>query len=129
MKLKFLKADENIKKAKATIHSSGKLGFSTDAIQVFKLSERQSIAFAQNEEDSDTDLYAVIYEEPTEGAYKVNKAGQYFFVNTKAMFDNLNFDYRNNKIIFDMIKIKYEDSEIIKMVKREMKKKKRETPT
>jgi len=37
MKLKFIKAEDTEHNAKATVHTSGKLGFSSDAIDFLKL--------------------------------------------------------------------------------------------
>ena len=130
MKLKFFKAEDTDRNAKATVHSTGKLGFSADAIEFLQLTEQKVIQFAQNEEDeSDQNLYAVIFEAAQEGAFKISKAGDYFYVNTKNLFDTLGIDYKNTKVIFDMVKSEYEGQPIIKMLRRELKKKKKEMPT
>lgn len=130
MKLKFIKAEEIPQRAKATVHTSGKLGFSNDAIDFLKLTESKSIQFAQNEEDeADLNLYAIINEGMKEGCFKVSKAGQYYYVNTKSLFDSLGIDYRETKIIYDLVKSEYEGMPLIKMLRREIKKQKKEKPT
>lgn len=130
MKLKFIKAEETERNAKATVHTTGKLGFSRDAIDYLNIAEENVIQFAQNAEDeSDINLYAKIYSSPQEGAFKINKAGNYFYVNTKNMFDTLDIDYKNTKVIYDLVKGEYEGEQIIKMLRREIKKKKKDMLT
>ena len=130
MKLKFIKAEETERNAKATVHTSGKLGFSKDAIEYLGINEGNTIQFAQNTEDeNDRNLYAKIYDSIQEGAFRINKAGEYFYVNTKNMLDTLGVDYKNTKIIYDLVKGEYEGEQIVKMLRREIKKKKKELPT
>jgi hypothetical protein len=123
MKLKFFKAEETSRNAKATVHSSGKLGFSADAIDFLEIKEGKSIELAQNEEDEkDLNLYAIVHNGIQEGAFRINKAGAYYYVNTKNLFDTLNIDYKNKKIIYDLVKFDYEGEPFIKMLRREIKK-------
>jgi hypothetical protein len=130
MKLKFIKAEDTARNAKATVHKTGKLGFSSDAIECLDIREGKSIQFAQNADDgSDNNLYAVIHEGHEEGAFKLIKAGNYFYVNTKNMFDSLNIDYKTAKVIYDLVMIENEGSQIVKMLRREIKKKKIDMPT
>lgn len=124
MKLKYIKAEETGVNAKATVHTTGKLGFSKDAIDFLGIKEGSAIEFAVNEDDiSDLNLYAKVHEREQEGAFKVNKAGAYYYVNTKKMFDALEIDYKKNRIIYDLIKIEYEGERIIKMLRRDIIKK------
>ena len=124
MRLKFIKAEETQRNGKATIHHSGKLGFSGDAISSLGLTDQKWISFAINEDNAeDRNLYAVVYDEKTEGAFRINKAGQYYYVGTRAMFDTLGVDYRNSKVIYDIVKSEYEGREIIKFLKRIVRKK------
>lgn len=129
MRLKFIKAEDTAHKAKATVHQTGKLGFSSDANEFLKLSEDLYIQFAINDEDiDDPNLYAVLTKDE-DGAYKISKAGSYYYVAAKSLFDNLNIDYTRTRIIYDLVKTEYEGQEIIKMIRREIKKKKKLTPT
>lgn len=127
MKLKFISASNNAAKAKATIHKTGKLGFSIEAISFLGLREGLYIRFATNEEDeSDLNLYAQLTNEVTEESFKIIKAGEYFYVNTKVMFDNLGEKYVEKKIIYDIVKIDIEGEKILKLIRREIKRKKKE---
>jgi hypothetical protein len=124
MKLKFIKAEETGLNAKAAVHTTGKLGFSKDAIDFLGITEGSTIEFAVNDEDnSDINLYAKIYNEVKEGAFRVSKAGEYYYVNTKKLFDAIEIDYRKIRIIYDLVKIDYEGEKIIKMIRRDIIKK------
>ena len=130
MKLKYINAEDSERNAKATVHASGKLGFSSDAIEYLDITEGKAIQFAQNAEDvNDLNLYAVVHGSSQEGAFRLNKAGKYYYVNTRNMFDNLNIDYKHTKIIYDLVKIENDGNQIIKMIRREIKKKPKEMPT
>lgn len=130
MKLKFINAEDTNHNAKATVHRSGKLGLSSDAIEFLQLSEGKSIQFAINEEDeNDKNLYAVVYETIQEGAFKISKAGEYYYINTKNFFDSLDIDYKKSRVIYDLIKLDYEGQKIIKMIRRDIKRVKKELST
>lgn len=119
MRLKFIKPDDVEKNVKCSIHKSGKLGFSSGAIKKLDISINKSISIAINEdEDSDKDLYAVVNEDVNKGAFKFSKAGDYFYVNTKSLFDSLGIDYRNKKIIYDIIDFEYKEIKMYKLIKR-----------
>ena len=45
------------------------------------------------------------------------------------MLDTLGVDYKNTKIIYDLVKGEYEGEQIVKMLRREIKKKNKELPT
>jgi hypothetical protein len=126
MKLKFVKAQDIDRNVKATIHSSGKLGFSSDAARKLGLNEGvKSIMIAINEDDSkDQNLYIKTLSEQGEDAFNIVKAGEYYYVNTKAFFDNYNIEYRGNRVIYDIVEFDYEGEKMLKFIKREIKKKK-----
>jgi hypothetical protein len=127
MKLKFFVANDIASKAKATIHQTGKLGFSNEAISYLQIKEDVYIKFAQNEEDaSDLNLYAVLTNQVTEECFKISKAGKYYYVNTKGLFDSIGVNYKETKILYDITKIEIEGVSMIKLIRREIKKKKKE---
>ena len=124
MKLKFINSEETEHNAKATVHTTGKLGFSRGAIEFLNIKENKFILFAQNEDDlNDPNLYAAVYKNKQEGVFRINKAGDYYYVNTKNLFDTLNVDYKNKKFIYDLVKFEYEGKPFVKMMRREINKK------
>lgn len=97
MKLKFITPKQLSGNPKATIQKSGKLGFNGDAATKLKLEVDMYIMVAINEEDEeDENLYMVLCKEKVEGGYRVSRAGEYFYVNLKYLFDELRIDYEND---------------------------------
>ena len=127
MNLKILDASSFDSNVKCTIHKNGKLGFSSAASNILGLKGDKSILFATEENEKDGNLYMIIQEEITDNAFKVNKAGGYFYLNTKAMFDSLGYDYKSKTIIFDIVKTdkQYEGKQVYKLSKREVGSKKK----
>ena len=124
MKISFIKADEIDRNIKCSIHKSGKLGFSSTAIDKLGLSNDKSIMIGVNEEDSeDENLYMSVENGIKEEAFKISRAGDYFYANTKALFDKLGIDYRIKTIIYDIVDFEYEGLKIYKLIKREKKRK------
>lgn len=122
-----LSASKYISKLKATIHTSGKLGFSDNTAKTlgFDKSPDCFIQFAQDD-DNPSILYLINRTNDDGDSFKVCKSGLYYFVNAKLMFDALGIDYANKTIIFDMIKIQEENNEVYKMIKRELDKQKKD---
>lgn len=123
MKLRILSAKEYNVKLKATIHSTGKLGFTEVTAKELKLTTESGVKFAMSEEN---ELYLISCPARDEDAFKVLKAGDYFSVNAKTLFDSIGYDYRKNNIMFDMIKDIVDDMEVYKLIKREVPRKKSE---
>ncbi|MHA8100725.1 hypothetical protein PQG46_02700 [Aquirufa nivalisilvae] len=124
MKLKFYNAAELDAKMKATVHSSGKLGFSIEANRILNLKDIKSVEIGTNEEDTmDFNLYMILHYEVKPGAFKLIKVGNYFNLNTKGLFDSLKVDYKNLTVIYDIVKTVYQGQEILQLIRRDIKKK------
>lgn len=122
LKLKFIKAQEIDKNVKCAVHKTGKLGFSSSAIEKLGLTTNKTISIAINEDDKeDENLYVVINESSNGDDFRISKAGDYYYVNTKALFDSIGVDYRNKKIIYDIVDFEYEGEKYYKLIKREVK--------
>lgn len=125
MKLRKIKPPDSSGVLKVTIHASGKLGFSIGAIKLMNIDSNSFMQIAVNSEDeTDQNLYAFITKEQDENSLKINKAGNYYYVNTKALFDKLEIDYRKKKIMFDIVEIDYEGEKVYKLIRREKDRKK-----
>lgn len=110
---------------KCTVHKNGKLGFSSVAIERLGILQDKYIKLGFNEEDkSDKSLYILIQNYSDNETYRIGKAGKYFYVNTKALFDKINIDYEGKKIIFDIQEIENNDIKLYKLIKREILRKK-----
>ncbi|MGE9310905.1 hypothetical protein ACLOAU_04645 [Niabella sp. CJ426] len=126
MKLIFHKPIGPRQKAKATIHSTGKLGFSSEAENMLALNENAAIKIATNEDDGDENLYAVIEKKIDEESFEVKKSGGYYYINASGLFDSLKIDYKADKIIFDIEEIEMDGQKLFKFKKRVINKKKME---
>ncbi|MHA8084924.1 hypothetical protein U8695_05005 [Aquirufa antheringensis] len=124
MRLIFHNANELAAKTKATVHSSGKLGFSIETNKILELDQYKFMQIATNEDDeNDLNLYAILHKDEIEGAFRLIKAGSYYNLNTKGLFDKLNVDYQNSTVIYDIVKSDYEGRQILKLLRRDIKKK------
>lgn len=117
-----LSAREYSQKLKASLHATGKLGFTETTASALELTKDSRVEFAKDDE-SDT-LYLINKAEDTPDAFKVLKAGSYFSVNAKSLFDALDYDYKKNNIMFDLVRDNnYPDQEIYKLNKRSVPRK------
>jgi len=127
MQITFKKYDasEFDKNVKATIQRSGKLGFSESAIKKLDLANKKGFIIGKNEEDpNDENLYMVLVDEESADAFRLNKAGAYYYSNTKALFDSIGMDYQHKTIIFDITQteVEHEGKKLYKLIKREIQK-------
>lgn len=106
------------------MHRTGKLGFTQDAAKKLKLPTNRSADIGFNEEDqSDKNLYLFVHHDDKKGEFKIIKAGLYYYLNTKVLFDNLKIDYRKEPVSFD-ISPEEIGGETVYILKRRMKMKK-----
>ena len=103
MKIKFFNPKNLDRNLKATVHKSGKLGFTVDAANKMDLKPNKSAGVGENEEDkSDKSLYIIIYDDIQDGAFKVAKAGEYYYLNLKNLFDTLKINYKSQSVVYDI---------------------------
>ena len=98
-------------KPKATIQQSGKLGFNRDAIDQLKISEEKGVVLAPDTSDKKV-YYMAMVDIQGEHVFPVRVSGQYFYINTKQLFDKLEVDYANNSCIFDLVRCDKYDEQI-----------------
>lgn len=87
---------------KASIHKTGKLGFSSGAQEFLNLKETSSFKVGFNPNDE-----GMIYLVPTTDenqAFKVSKAGDYYYINLKHVFDKKGIEYQSKSVIYDIKK-------------------------
>lgn len=124
MKFKFLDAKQFASNLRCAIQGNGKLNFSASAISILGLNNKRSAKFAMNEDAKGVEeLFIVIQDKITDDAFKVNKAGNYYYLNAKAMFDSLGIDYKSHSVVFDIIKTEelIEGSPLFKLIRRKGK--------
>src|SRR6185437_14968012 len=118
MKITFFNPDELDKNLKVTIHKTGKMGFTMDAAKKLSLIDMKSANIGVNNEDPEDDcLYLAIYKDINNGGFKISKAGSYYYINTKILFDNLKLDYSKGNVSYDMTEENVNDEIMYKLKK------------
>lgn len=87
---------------KASIHKTGKLGFSSGGQEFLNLTETSSFKVGFNPNDENVIFLVPVANE--EHAFKVSKAGDYYYINLKHVFDKKGIDYKGKSIIYDIKK-------------------------
>jgi hypothetical protein len=125
MKIKFFSTRDTDRNIKCTVHITGKLGFSKNSIKYLDIDTSKYVKIGINEEDkNDTSLYLLIQDVRDKESFRINKAGNYYYLNTKFLFDELNIDYKKTKIIYDIQRIENEGLKLYKLNKRTIERKK-----
>ena len=119
IELKFLKQEAAQRKARCAIHKTGRLGFSGEAIKLMRLDENAYVKIAINQRnENDTNLYLVVQKYHEDGIFKVVKAGEYYYLYTRNLFDKLKLDYENYKIMYDIREIDYKGTKVFQLERR-----------
>lgn len=109
-KLQVISAKRYQVRLKATIQASGRLGFTGDTGKALHLTEQSSIQLARDPED-DT-LYLIVFSDFNEDAFPVKKTGEYFYLPTRMLFEELGYEFQDKTIIFDLVRIKSLDEQM-----------------
>lgn len=117
--LKLHKAERYSRNVKATIQKSGRMGFSSAAIKLMGVDNNSHIGIFTNDNDpSDDNLYLMLTDKPQEGFFKVKKAGKYYALDARELFQTLGYDYKNYSIIFDVSEQKIDGRDMFVLNKR-----------
>jgi hypothetical protein len=83
-------------------HKTGKLGFSAAGQEYMNIEDDSYFKVGFNSQDkNDENIYMVPTSEE-KGAFKVAKAGGYYYMNLKNIFDKRELDYQNESFIYDI---------------------------
>ena len=107
--MKILSIKDYSGKLRASVQMSGRFGFSEETAKVLQLQDRMSIKFAQ---DDDETLFCSVPEGEDADAFKVRKAGRYFYVPTDVLFSSLGIDYKKYNILFSLVRDPDKDEEL-----------------
>jgi hypothetical protein len=120
MKLRYFDATTLDRNLKATVHKSGKLGFTIEAAKKMKLDPSKSVVMATNEDEpDDNNLYAIVHGNSAKGAFPVRKGGQYYYINTKPLFDLLKINYVKEFVQYAISEMELEGETIYKLSRKE----------
>ena len=116
--------NEGATKLKATVHKTGKLGFTDATAKHLGLTNDTKVQFATDSEDEHC-FYLINKPNSGDDLFEVKGAGGYFFVNIKNLLDKRGVDYANQTVIYDMERdSNYPDMEIYKLKERILPRKK-----
>ncbi len=116
MAIEIIKANFSKSKPKATIHLTGKLGFNIEANKLMDLKSDKAFHFAKDTEDERK--FYLIEGLKDDGAGKVAKAGEYYYLNLGDAFDTVGLNYKDETIIFDINKDTHEGKPMYVLNKR-----------
>ena len=112
MELTFIDPTVRELKPAARIHTSGKLGFNSDASKFMNLEDLPSyvVAILHSEQGKLIIFFIdskISDDRDTPPPIKVAKAGKYYYVHFINILNQLKIDFIGNKIAFDIEKSKY----------------------
>ena len=99
--------------AKACIQKNGRLGFTREAADLLGLKERQTMLFSNS---ANGDMAAIVCDDSELRGFRIQKAGNYFYIRMKNFFDSLNLDYVGKRVSYDIIETpeRYDDKIVFK---------------
>lgn len=126
VKFKFLSPKDNLGVVKATVHKTGKMGFSTGAIKLMDLEKNKYFKLALNEEDeNDKSLYLIPAQEIGKETFVTSKAGAYYYLKVKHILDELGVDYQYETVIYDIREATEDGTDCYRLTRRRVPKKKK----
>ncbi len=99
MAISFFSARDFGRVLKVTIQKTGRLGFSNETATAMELDCNTYILLGKDD-DLKADLIMVKRKTPHEDAFQVKKSGEYYYLDTTALFDMLRYNYKTGSNIF-----------------------------
>ena len=102
--------------AKACIQRNGRLGFTREAAELLGLHEGLTALFSAMPSG---DLAAVICDASESRGFRVQKAGNYFYIRMKNFFDSQSLDYIKKRVSYDISETqeRYQDKVVYKFTR------------
>ena len=104
-------AKELTQKLKATVQRTGKLGFTAETLEALHIKQGTHIRIADDTESKRV-LWLGVLQAPADNAFPVNKAGDYYYVNTTKLFEKIGLDFKKKNCMFDMSRVPENDEAI-----------------
>lgn len=102
--IQFEDPNKNNAVIKASIHKTGKLGFSSGAQEFMKINEDTYFKVGFNNTDLEDHNIYMVPSDKVDGAFKASKAGDYYYINLKHVFDKRGIEYKKGSNIYDIKK-------------------------
>ncbi|MGG9970663.1 hypothetical protein ACQ33O_02620 [Ferruginibacter sp. SUN002] len=120
MKLQIIAPAKQEPIYKASVHRTGKIGFTIETANEFKISVEKSMVLAINpDERKGAAIYGILSPSNDPNGYKIQKAGKYHSVNAKGFFESLKFIYEEGNITFTVTEIDVEGTKALKFTPKE----------
>lgn len=116
LELNFFTSSDKYGVIKATVHRTGKLGFSSGAAKYMELDKKSFFLIGTS--GNDHSLYLVPTNEESDNSFKLVKAGEYYYIFIKNVLLDLKLDYKNESIIYDISEEEYKEDNIFKLTRR-----------
>ena len=102
--------------AKASIQRNGRLGFTGEAAKLLGLEEGLTMLFSTT---PNGDLATVICDASETRGFRVQKAGDYYYIRMKNFFDSQSLDYITKRVAYDISETpeRYQDKVVYKFTR------------
>ena len=115
----FFEPEDDYGVVKATVHKTGKLGFSSGAAKKMDFENNRFYRIGRNKADvEDKTIYILNSKEGDRSSYRISKAGDYFYLRIKNIIDSLGYDYNNESVIFNIQQVEEEGIQYYKLIRR-----------
>ncbi|MBS1489707.1 MAG: hypothetical protein JSS93_04205 [Bacteroidetes bacterium] len=120
--IEYFEPEDKFGVIKATVHKSGKLGFSTGAIKLIDFEKNKFFKIGKKKDSTDV-LFLIPVDAEDDYTFKVLKAGDYYYLRIKRLLSQLGIDYRNENenISFDIDEVKENGKRYFKMLQKKKK--------
>lgn len=96
---------------KASVHSTGRIGFTIESANKFGIGIDKSMILAINsEDDNDIAIYGILTSLDDANGYKIQKAGKYHSIAAKGFFDTLRYIYNKGDIQFFITEVNIDEN-------------------
>ncbi|MBK5272716.1 MAG: hypothetical protein JJE22_17085 [Bacteroidia bacterium] len=123
MKLKFISPAKQTPVYRASVHRTGRIGFTIETAKEFGITIDKSMGIAVNEDDpNDTAIYGMLHDKGKPDTYKIMKGGNYHSVNARSFFDTVGIDYSKGDIYYNVSGIDIDGIKVLKFSIRNVEK-------
>ncbi len=121
--IEFFETEDGMGPAKATVHKSGKLGFSRAANKLIDFEKNKYFKIGREKAEGETAtdiLYLIPVEEKDkdEFTFSIIKAGGYYSLKTKRLLNHMKIDYRDESVIFEIDEVVEKEKKYFKLTRR-----------
>lgn len=123
LEIDFFEPEDRLGPIKATVHKSGKLGFSIGASKLIDFEKNKLFKIGRKKDTQDATneiLYLIPVDTEDDLTFKVMRAGAYYSIKIKRLLSQMNIDYRNETetVSYDIDEVKENDKKYFKLVRK-----------